>query len=125
MRRILMPVLAVLTLSGCYHATVNTGIAPGPTQIEHPWAASWIIGLVPPATVEALSECGSAGVARVETQQSFLNGLVAILTLSVFTPMDITVTCGRGDEQEDVEVTDAVELMSALQSGQPFLVRPF
>lgn len=124
MRRVLMTVLAVFTLSGCYHATVNTGVTPGTRQIEQPWAASWIIGLVPPPTVDAMSECGSAGVARVETQQSFLNGLVSLLTFSIFTPMEITVTCGQGEQEDLEEVTDAAGLSTALQSGQPFLIRP-
>ena len=35
------------------------------------------------------------GVSRVETQLSFLNGLVSVLTFSIFTPVEITVTCGQ------------------------------
>ena len=42
--------------------------------------------------VEAQNECGN-GVAKVETQQSFLNGLVGGLTWGLYTPMTITVTC--------------------------------
>ena len=115
------------TCTGCYHATVNTGVAPGARQIEQPWAKSFVFGLVPPDAVNAMEECGSSGVARVETQISFLNGLVSMLTLSIFTPMEITVTCGAGqqeDEEQDLlEVTDAAGLKAALRSGQPFLVR--
>jgi hypothetical protein len=84
----------VFVLGGCYHATVNTGIAPGSRLIERPWAESFVFGLVPPDPVDAMAECGSDGVSRVETKLSFLNGLVSALTFSIFTPMDITVTCG-------------------------------
>jgi hypothetical protein len=42
--------------------------------------------------VEAGAKCPN-GLAKVETQQSFVNGLVAILTLGIYTPMQITVTC--------------------------------
>jgi len=69
-----------------------------------------------------MSECGAAGVARVETQQSFLNGLVSLLTLSIFTPMEITITCGQGDAQDLQDVTSVGELEAALQRGEPFLV---
>ena len=49
------------------------------------------------------------GVARVETKHSFLNGLVAVLTSGIFTPMHITVTCadpGRmdGGDAEEIQV---------------------
>lgn len=90
--------LAVLALAlgGCYHATINTGLTPGDKVISQPWAASWIAGLIPPRTVEAREQCGTAGVARVETQHSFLNALVAGLTFSIFTPMQIDVTCAQG-----------------------------
>lgn len=89
-------VVLAVTLTGCYHVTVNTGLTPGDKVISQPWAASWIAGLIPPKTVEAREQCGSAGVARVESQHSFLNSLVAGLTFSIFTPMQIDVTCAQG-----------------------------
>jgi len=60
MRRALTLIVASVTLSACYHATVET--APGPSAggvsqqsaamhgkvIEIPWAHSFIGGLVPP-----------------------------------------------------------------------------
>jgi hypothetical protein len=86
--------LAALALlgTGCYHATVNTGLQPGTQVIHQQWAHGWIFGLVPPATVEAAKQC-TGGVATVETQMSFLNGLVSNLTFGIYTPMDIKVTC--------------------------------
>ena len=35
-------------------------------------------------------------VARVETQQTFLNGLVGALTLGIYTPQSATITCAAG-----------------------------
>ena len=127
----------VLVSGGCYHATINTGATPSNQVIEQPWAASWIFGLVPPKTVEVASQCPN-GVARVETQLSFLNGLVGALTLSIFTPMNITVTCAAGmsdgaDEADVVlhEGATTTQLQRALQQaalrsveeGKPILVR--
>ena len=82
----------LLFAPGCYHAKVMTGESPGNAVIDIPFASSWIYGLVPPKTVEAAAEC-PGGVAIVETQQSFVNGLVGILTFGIYTPMRITVTC--------------------------------
>lgn len=87
----------VLTLSGCYHATVNTGLTPSAQRINKGWASGWIAGLVPPSTVQAQQECPN-GVASVETQLSFANQLVAWLTGYIYTPMSIEVVCATEDE---------------------------
>lgn len=91
-----LPVLLVVLLAvssiGCYHAQVTTGRTPSAIVIDKPFASGWIYGLIPPDTVEAASEC-SDGVARVETQLSFVNQLVTAITFGIYTPMHITVTC--------------------------------
>lgn len=86
---------SLFLLAGCYHATIDTGLAPGFKTVEM-WKHSWIYGLVPPSVVEAQSECEN-GVARVETQQSFVNGLVGWLTGGIYTPMTVIVTCAADD----------------------------
>ena len=82
-------------LGACHHATVETGLEPSLQTIHEPWANSWIAGLVPPSTVETAEKCPS-GVSKVETQRSFLNGLVGVLTIGIYTPMEIKVTCAAG-----------------------------
>lgn len=88
--------IAALTLClvalGCYHATIETGLAPNNQVIKQKWASSWIFGLVPPKTVEAAAKC-PGGVSKVETQLSFLNQLVGAVTFGIYTPMAIEVTC--------------------------------
>ena len=92
----LLVFFSLFLLAGCYHATIDTGLAPGAKTIKKPWAHCFVFGLVPPSVVEAQNECEN-GVARVETQHSFLNGLVGILTYAIYTPMTITVTCAADD----------------------------
>jgi hypothetical protein len=92
MSRIAILLVGALLSQGCYHATIETGSTPSPETIDKQWATSFVYGLVPPSTVETAQKCPS-GVAKVETQQSFLNGVVAILTFGIFTPMAIKVTC--------------------------------
>lgn len=116
--------LSILLMTGCYHATVNTGRAPGAQQIDIPWAHGFVYGLVPPATVEAQSQCTS-GVARVETEHSFLNMVAQFLTFGLYSPLHITVTCASGEDQENPDltrVTSEEELQEAIRSGEPFLV---
>jgi len=79
-------IAALLLLSaGCYHASIESGMKPGSNKIEEEWASGWAWGLVGPQPIEAQSKCTS-GVSKVETEHSFLNGLVQFVTLGIYTP---------------------------------------
>ena len=94
-------VVAAFALTGCYHAVIQTGRPESTDVISIKWANSFIFGLVPPPIVETASRCTN-GVAKVETQHSFLNGLAAVVTFSLYTPMQIDVTCAaRGTASAD------------------------
>ena len=96
MRRTQIVVLAamVLLFSGCYHAVVDTGLEPAPAEpTQRIWANSWIAGLIAPPPVDATRLCGGRNAAQVETQHTFLNQLVSMLTAGIYTPMTIEVTC--------------------------------
>jgi hypothetical protein len=89
---ILMLVCLALAMTGCYAARIETGLPPDAKQIRQSSASCLIYGLVPPKTVAVAAQCPN-GVAIVETRQSFVNGLVRFLTLGIYTPMEIVVTC--------------------------------
>jgi Bor protein len=94
MRRVLRALVALsfLAPAACYHQIVETGRPASPDVIDKPWQMSFIYGLVPPPVEETASRCPN-GVAKVETQHSFLNGLVASITFGIVTPIQVTVTC--------------------------------
>ena len=93
-------IAALLLLSaGCYHASIESGMKPGNNKIEEEWASGWAWGLVGPQPIEAQSKCTS-GLSKVETEHSFLNGLVGVVTLGIYTPMHLTVTCAGGPTAE-------------------------
>lgn len=94
MTRIAIAAAAVFMLTGCYHATIETGATPSTQVVEKKWASSWVYGLVPPKTVETTSKCPK-GVAKVSTQLTFPNQLVGFLTWGIYTPMEITATCAQ------------------------------
>ena len=89
--------LCVVVLAGCYHVTVETGLPASSEVISKAWAHSFIAGLVPPATLETAAKCKN-GVAKVETQMSFVNMLAGFLTSSIYTPMQIDVTCASSNK---------------------------
>jgi Bor protein len=127
--------LALVSSMACYHAIINTGRAESSTVVEKAWASSFIDGLVPPDPLDVTSECKS-GVAKVETQHSFLNGLVAFLTIGIYTPIDIKVTCagaGMAPKTSMIQPSDdtpaarrdamAQAVDRAERSGEPTFVK--
>jgi len=112
-------VLALAAASaGCYHTVIDTGRTPGTTVIDQPWAMSFVAGLVPPPVVMTASQC-PAGVAKVVTEHSFLNSLVAGITAGIVTPMHINVTCaaGRREALLPLERSSRLGLQRALEDA--------
>lgn len=128
-------VLAILPAAACYHQVVETGKTASPTVIDKPWQMGFVYGLVPPPALNTAAQC-PGGVAKVETQHSFLNGLVASLTFGIITPMQVTITCaatgsastsnakvnaGSTQDEQAAAVNQAAKLSN--ESGQPVLVQ--
>ncbi|HYT82848.1 MAG TPA: hypothetical protein VEK86_05310 [Gemmatimonadales bacterium] len=128
----------LLALPACYHATIQTGLPAGSQVIEKSFASGWVYGLVPPSPVQAMSQCPN-GVSKVETQLSFVNQLVNFLTLGIYTPMWIKVTCASGGRSagpstpevkvgDDATPEDVIEAFRraadlSVETGGPVLVR--
>ncbi len=135
--RVLRSVSAVIfavAFAGCYHATIDTGLTPSGQTVKKEWAHGFIYGLVPPSVVETAAKCPS-GVAKVETQLSFLNQLAYVLTGGIYSPMTIEVQCAASSkataaagatvtvprDAKPTEVTSAVQkaVDASVSSGQP------
>jgi hypothetical protein len=102
LHRKMFSALLVLGCSACYHATIETGLPPSNETISKAWAHGFLWGLVSPSTVETASKCKN-GVAKVETQHSFLNGLVSAITYGIYTPIEIDVTCAASNKMASNE----------------------
>lgn len=87
--------VAALMCTGCYRVTVLTGAPPAAETVDARWQKSFVYGLVPPPELNTKDRCPQ-GFAVVETERSFLNGLVGAITYSIFTPMHAKVTCAAG-----------------------------
>jgi hypothetical protein len=87
--------LGLVVLPACYHQVVQTGRTPGTTVVEKPWTATWLWGIVPATPIDVTQNC-PGGIATVETKMTFMNGLVSGLTLGIYTPRDVKVTCASG-----------------------------
>ena len=87
--------LAFLAASGCFRQVVQTGRTPGSTVVHKPWTPTFLWGLVPPAPIDVSAQCRS-GIATVETQESVPNLIATVLTLGIYVPRDVKVTCATG-----------------------------
>jgi hypothetical protein len=100
-------------------------------MITKAWASGWIAGLIPPSTVSTAAQCPN-GVARVETQLSFVNMLVSALTFNIYSPMNIKVACASGGSARapDIRVPpgaeqdEVIELMAEAADRAVALRRP-
>ncbi len=87
--------LTTFLLTGCFHQVVNTGVAPAAGNATITKTASlYFFGLVG-AEVDTVADCPT-GAAVIETQQTFVNGLLALVTLGIYTPQTVTITCAAG-----------------------------
>ena len=88
----MLPALLVLATTGCFHQVMHSGLTPSATVVEHEFVATWLWGIVPATPIDTRASCPS-GVATVETQQSFMNGFVGAITLGIYTPQRVRITC--------------------------------
>lgn len=131
-------VCLIAATTGCYKATIQTGLTPSGEIIKNEWAHGFVYGLVPPDTVATASRCPN-GVAQVQTQHSFLNMLAQFLTWGIYSPMTIEVQCAaaredsaeyeaalvvpaRAPTEAAARVFDAAANLS-LEQNRPVLVR--
>ncbi|MEO8620646.1 MAG: hypothetical protein ABI625_06250 [bacterium] len=89
-RWLAMSLLAVATMA-CYHQVIQTGLTPGTPVIDMGNVNTGIFGLAG-AQVDVRTQCPS-GVAIVETEESFVNAVLTIITIGIYTPRHVTVTC--------------------------------
>jgi hypothetical protein len=77
---------AMLSLTACYHVTTRTG-RPASGQVVEKKAHMFVLGLV---GYESNAPCAPA---VIETQQGVVDWLIGGLTLGLYTPYTLTVTC--------------------------------
>jgi hypothetical protein len=85
--------LGAISLAGCYKVQMvsNANVSGG--KAESAWTHFFVFGLVGDASVDVRDFCGEGEASVVETSLSFLNGLSSAVTLGIWTPRTVTVTC--------------------------------
>jgi hypothetical protein len=86
---------AMTLLAGCFHQVVDTGLPRSTTTVKKSFHPTFLFGLVAGSPIDVRQQCPS-GIAVASTRQSFANGVVGMLTLGIFTPHEVSITCASG-----------------------------
>lgn len=91
MRTILPLLAAIMLLSSCYSYTEVVGRGPQNNQKVAKWNHYAVYGLAPIKMADSKEAIGDAKDYSINIQHSFVNGLLAALTLGLYTPTTVTV----------------------------------
>ena len=93
---------ALASTAGCYKATfINDPNAVRGAEREK-WTSFFLFGLVGDETLDVNQFCPDGRIAEVQTGGNFLTGLVSVVTIAIYTPRRVIITCagGRADRLE-------------------------
>jgi len=90
--RLLLGALALALLPAC-HATFRDPKVPAGK--EHAvWSKFYLVGLVGHARIDIRDYCPSGRVHEVETAEDFKTALLTVLTVGIYAPREVYITCG-------------------------------
>ena len=112
MTKRLVAAVMLLALAGCYTISYQTP-APGSGQYKEDRGDFFFWGLTGEKTVDLQAMCPQ-GVSRWKSEQTFVDGLIALVTLGIYVRRHVTVECAGGTAFR-VETT---------WSGQPVAAAP-
>jgi hypothetical protein len=85
-------------LTGCFHLKYVVGDQPAtpPTPTEEEWHHVIAFGLAEISDPVNVSQVCPGGFQSAASEETFVNGLVHLLTASIYTPQTVSVTCAPG-----------------------------
>ena len=102
MRRAMAVLFSVISITSAARAQDSTSMSARVTAAKQ-WATTFVYGVVPAAVAEAAAQCRD-GLAKVRRGQTPANTLVTIVTLGMFNPITILVTCAMPSERPTIDV---------------------
>ena len=92
----LLATALALLITGCAQQTFTVqnkpaAVAPRETITHH----FFVSGIGQKKTVDAAKFGGAENVVKTETQQTFVNGLLSFITLSIYTPQALVMYCSQ------------------------------
>lgn len=91
--KVLMLSSALCMMPGCFKVQALMPDAI-PAERHTQWVNGFFFGSVG-GTVDAAHYCGGRPVASIETKRSVGNYLIELVTLGIYTPSHVSITCGQ------------------------------
>jgi hypothetical protein len=103
---------AMLGAAGCYKATFirDPGVVKGAEQDR--WLDFWLWGLVNEQDIDVKQFCPDGRVAQVVTGGNFGTGIVSLLTLGIYAPRKVYVTCAADGRALQLELDEHGKLVA-------------
>jgi hypothetical protein len=98
---------ALLSSTGCYKATFYSEPSAVKGEEHDRWTDFFVFGLVGTESFDVHEFCGSDPVVEVRTGGNFLTGLVGLVTIGIYMPRKVYVTCaahGRAARDRSLEI---------------------
>lgn len=88
-------IVAIATIiNGCAAQTFNINGSTGETPTDQKSQHFFVSGIGQEKITDAAEICGGVeNIVKVETQQTFVNGLLGVITFGIYTPRDAKVYC--------------------------------
>ena len=98
--RMMVAMGLIVVVTGCFEHTYTLGAgAPASPVVYGEWQSHWLGGLIGHRTHE-LGELCPSGNATIHDEQTFLNGLVFVLTSGIYAPTTVTIRCSTGQSAQ-------------------------
>jgi hypothetical protein len=86
----------LLATSGCYKATFYKNAAVVKGEEHEEWTDFFVFGTVGTEQVDVKKFCANGEAAVVKTGSNVGTGLIGVLTIGIYTPRKVYVTCAAG-----------------------------
>lgn len=86
--------VSALLLGGCTHHIRVENPFYRQTEVHRRWVHGWLFNLIG-GYANTAEMCGNRPITAIDTKKSFGNHLIGLITLGIYTPMHLTVTCGE------------------------------
>jgi hypothetical protein len=82
-------------LGGCFEASIHSGRPPGdvPRSHDHRWHHGFLLGALESSAAYDLSAICPRGWSEVHSESDSLQVFLAIFTLGIYTPQNVTIVC--------------------------------
>ncbi|HEY3668663.1 MAG TPA: hypothetical protein VGL19_21850 [Polyangiaceae bacterium] len=106
--KLTLAIAALLSLNGCYAATFYRDPTVHKGEEHEQWTNFYVFGLVGSEDLDVHQFCPQGDPALVKTGGNFATGLLSVVTIGIYTPRKVYVTCaasGASAESRRLELS--------------------